>query len=91
MTTKSNNSLNPSGIGMSLIVILDGRRVLAGQLNHRLLRYIAIFLPRRNLTTHSTGARDSISFRLFLCSVACVLLARARLIRALGGYLNPIF
>jgi hypothetical protein len=37
----------------------------------------------RNLTTHSTGALDSVLFIIFPSDVNCVLLARARLIRAL--------
>jgi hypothetical protein len=40
-----------------------------------------------HLTTHSTGALDSVPFIIFPCGVNCVLLARARSMRALGACL----
>jgi hypothetical protein len=38
----------------------------------------------RSLTTHSTGARDSVSFIIIPSGSVCAAFARARLIRALG-------
>jgi hypothetical protein len=43
---------------------------------------------RRNLTTHSTGALDSVPFIIPPCGVNWMPFARARLIRALDGFLN---